>query len=40
VKQPGTYVVRWDASHLPSGVYFYRLRAGTFGDAKKLMILK
>jgi hypothetical protein len=28
VRQPGTYTIRWDASSLPSGVYFYRLRAG------------
>lgn len=28
-RQPGTYTVRWSASGLPSGVYFYRLQAGS-----------
>jgi len=37
---PGTYNRSWDASKLPSGVYFYRLQAGTFADTKKLLLLK
>jgi pimeloyl-ACP methyl ester carboxylesterase len=32
--------VTFDASKLPSGVYFYRLRAGTYSNTKKLLILK
>ena len=27
-KSPGTYHMSWNAGHLPSGVYFYRLQAG------------
>jgi hypothetical protein len=27
-KQPGTYQLSWDASMIPSGVYFYRLQSG------------
>ncbi|MBM4165947.1 MAG: T9SS type A sorting domain-containing protein [Ignavibacteria bacterium] len=36
----GTYNVHYDASQLPSGVYFYRLSAGTFSDVKKMIVLK
>ena len=36
----GTYTTQWDASGVTSGVYFYQLRAGTFVDTKKLLLLK
>jgi len=39
-KSPGTYALRWDASGMPSGVYFYRLRAGQFVETKKLILLR
>ena len=32
--------VPFDASNLPSGMYFYRLNAGTFSDIKKMMLVK
>lgn len=32
--------VTFDASSLPSGLYFYRLQAGKFSDIKKMMLLK
>jgi hypothetical protein len=35
VKPPGTYAVNFDASHLPSGVYFYRLQTQTQTLTKK-----
>lgn len=28
--KPGTYKAEWNASNYPSGVYFYRLSAGSF----------
>lgn len=40
VKDPGTYTVQFDASDVPSGVYFYRLHAGDFVATKKLILLK
>lgn len=39
-KSPGIYKVTWDASHLPSGVYFYRMTAGSFTETKKLVLMK
>lgn len=37
---PGHYSQRWTAVDLPSGVYFYRLQAGSFVKTKKLILLK
>ncbi len=34
------YEVYFDASHLPSGVYIYRLQAGEYVESKKLVLLK
>jgi len=39
-KLPGHYQITFDASSLSSGVYFYRLDAGTYHDTKKLLLLK
>lgn len=39
-KAPGNYRVSFDASNLPTGVYFYRLQAGNYSDTKKLLLLK
>ena len=36
----GLHVVTFDAGSLPSGVYFYRLRAGAHTQSRKLMLLK
>jgi len=36
----GSHSVRFSAANLPSGVYFYRLDAGTYHDTKKLLLLK
>jgi hypothetical protein len=40
VKPPGSYTVQWDASNLASGVYFYRLTSGEFGQTRKLLLLR
>jgi GH35 family endo-1,4-beta-xylanase len=36
----GVYTVRWDASSLPSGVYYYRLQAGAFVTTKQMVLMK
>jgi hypothetical protein len=36
----GTYTVHWNAHDLPSGIYLYRLTAGTFVSTKKLSLQK
>jgi len=38
--KPGSYEVTFDATGLASGVYLYRLTAGSFSDMKKLLVLK
>jgi len=37
---PGEYKYTWDASKLASGVYFYKLEAGSFSSTRKLILLK
>jgi len=36
----GYYSVTWDASDVPSGVYFYRLKAGDYTETRKMTLLK
>jgi len=42
---PGKYSVEWNGvdslgRHVPSGVYFYRIKAGKFTDSKKMIFMK
>lgn len=39
-KSQGSYSVGFDASELPSGIYFYRITAGNFTQVKKLVLMK
>jgi len=39
-QEAGNYSVKFNASHLPSGIYFYRMTSGKFTATKKLILLK
>ncbi len=36
----GVVKIEWDASQYASGVYFYKLEAGTYSDTKKMLLVK
>ena len=36
----GYYTVNFDASKLSSGIYFYRMNAGSFSGIKKMAVIK
>ncbi len=40
VMNPGRYKAVFNASELPSGVYFYRITAGSFVETRKLVLVK
>jgi hypothetical protein len=40
VVSAGDHSVTWDARGSASGLYFYRLKAGTFSETRKFILLK
>jgi hypothetical protein len=36
----GSYEVEWNASNVPSGVYFYQLQTNNFLETKKMILMK
>jgi hypothetical protein len=39
-KPIGTFEINWNAENLTSGVFFYKLQAGSFVESKKMMLIK
>jgi hypothetical protein len=40
IKEAGKYTAKWNASKYTSGVYVYRISAGSYSAVKKLMLMK
>ncbi len=40
VRQPGAHQIVFRADGLPSGMYFYRLRSGSFAETKKMVVMR
>lgn len=40
IKQPGKYEIKFDASELSSGIYFYKIIAKNFVQTKKMLLIK
>jgi hypothetical protein len=36
----GTHVVNWQTDNLPSGTYFYTIKAGDLTQTKRMVLLK
>ncbi len=39
-KTAGIYKVEFNAINLPSGIYFYKIKAGSFVQTKKMVLMK
>lgn len=39
-KEAGYYEATWDATNVPSGVYFYKLTAGSYTRVKKMILMR
>jgi hypothetical protein len=39
-QSPGTYIIEWNPTNCPSGIYFYRIQTSKFTAMKKMLLLK
>jgi hypothetical protein len=37
---PGVHEVEWDGREASSGIYFYRLKSGSYIDSKKFILMR
>ena len=40
VTEPGNYELQWDAAARPSGVYSYRIQAGSFQQVRSMLLVR
>jgi len=40
LQEAGVYKVRFDATNLPSGIYFYKLTTQSYSDCRKMVLMK
>lgn len=40
IKQKGTYLIEFNGSALPSGIYFVRMQSGNYNEVKKINLVK
>jgi hypothetical protein len=40
VKSPGSYTVKWDATDIPAGVYFYQLQSNGMLETRKMIVCR
>jgi hypothetical protein len=38
--KPGEYEISWNAGKFSSGIYFYKLAAGDYSEAKRMVLIK
>jgi len=38
--EAGQHTIEWNSGNIPSGIYYYRLTAGTFTDCRKMLIVR
>jgi len=40
VQDKGTHAVRFDATNLPTGIYFYQMKTASYSEVKRMLLLK
>ena len=40
LQQAGNWTINFDAKHLSSGIYYYRIKAGDFIELKQMLLIR